>query len=88
MIARDALRGLINRRRKVILSALEVLGIDPERYRPLRKLILDQLGEGGLEGDLVPMLVDTGSQGNGSGRNKRSMKGGAHMRGRPDPAED
>ncbi len=77
MIDHDALRHLINRRKKMILSALELLGLAPERFAPVRKLILDQLGEGGLEGDLVPLVVDTGSQGIGSGRNKRSMKGGA-----------
>jgi len=88
MIDGDKLRQLINRRKKMILTALEMLGLAPERFAPVRKLVLDQLGEGGLEGDLVPLVMDTESQGNGSGRNKRSMKGGAHMRGRPDPAED
>jgi hypothetical protein len=77
MIARDSLRGLINRRKKMILSALELLGIEPERFRHVRKLVLDQLGEGGLEGDLVPLVVDAGSEGNGLGRNRRDMKGGA-----------
>jgi hypothetical protein len=77
MIAREALRNLINRRKKNILSALEMLGIEAERFSLVRKMILDQLGEGGLEGDLVPLMVDTGSEGNGLGRNKRDMKGGA-----------
>jgi len=77
MTARTIVRGLINRRLKMILSALELLNLEDARFRTLRKLILDQLGEGGLEGDLVPLLVDTGSQGSGSGRNIRGMKGGS-----------
>jgi len=77
MTARCILRGHINRRLKMILSALELLNLEDGRFRTLRKLILDQLGEGGLEGDLVPLLVDTGSQGIGSGRNIRGMKGGS-----------
>ena len=77
MTGRDVVRALINRRKKVILSALELLGIDPALFRTMRKVVLDQLGEGGLEGDLVPLVADTGSEGNGLGRNKRDMKGGA-----------
>lgn len=77
MTGRDGLRAIINRRKKAILSALELLGIDPGRFRTMRKRVLDELGEGGLEGDLVPLLADTGSEGNGLGRNKRDMKGGA-----------
>jgi len=77
MSRHTVLRGLINRRKKMILSALELLNLERERFRLVRKLVLDQLGEGGLEGDLVPLLVDTGSQGNGLGRNRRGMKGGS-----------
>jgi hypothetical protein len=56
---------------------LELLGIEPERFRPMRKLVLDQLGEGGLEGDLASLLEEAESEGNGLGRNRRDMKGGA-----------
>lgn len=77
MITQVILRGLINRRKKMILCALELINLEHERFKQLRKLILDQLGEGGLEGDLVPLLVDAGSQGNGSGRNRHGMKGGS-----------
>jgi len=76
MIGRGQLRGLVARRVRMILSILELLGLSAEQFGKLRKLILDQLGESGLEGDLAPLLIEGRSEGNGLGRNRRGMKGG------------
>jgi len=76
MTRRGTLRGLISRRVRMILSFLELLGLNAEQFGKLRKLILDQLGESGLEGDLAPLLIEGRSEGNGQGRDRQGMKGG------------
>ncbi len=71
-MTRSELRFAINRRRRQILRALELLGVSPDRFRAFRKLVLDELGESGLEGDLAPLLIEARSVGSGTGRDRRA----------------
>jgi hypothetical protein len=55
MTQKGAIKGLIAARIRAILGALELILPDVQ-FRRIRKLILDQLGESGLERDLARLL--------------------------------
>ncbi len=70
------IRSLLNRRKGRLIQVGELAFPDGPKVQAFRKLVLDELGSDGLEKDLLNLLRE-GSERDGSGRNRRGMKGGS-----------
>lgn len=55
-------KALLNRRKQRVLDLAE-LAVPSERYATYRKLVLDELGDKGLEGELMALLRKSDGQG-------------------------
>lgn len=72
----EVIRKLLNRRKCRLIQFGEMALPEGQQFRAYRKLILDELGADGLERDLLDHFGEA-SERDGSGRNRRGMKGGS-----------
>jgi len=70
------IREALNRRKGRLIQFGELALPDGHKVQVFRKLVLDELGTDGLERDLLNLFGE-GSDKDGSGRNRRGMKGGS-----------
>jgi hypothetical protein len=72
----EHIRALLNRRKGRLIQFGELALPEGHKVQAFRKLVLDELGTEGLERDLVALFCCQEDK-DGSGRNKRGMKGGS-----------
>lgn len=69
--------GKLNVRKNRLLLVLQASIAQPHQFEAVRKILLDELGRGGFEQELIEALQQAANERQGTGGNIHAMKGGA-----------